>query len=103
MGGGGNLPIGPGVWGFIAAFVLALALWLLMRNMNSRMRRMAYRERERLEREALDAGSPDEDRLGTAAADGTSPDRPESPTGTGGDDSPGANGGADANGRPPRS
>lgn len=51
MGSGGNLPVGPGLWGFIAAFVLALALWLLMRNMNSRMRRMAYRERERLERE----------------------------------------------------
>lgn len=51
MGTGDNLPVGPGLWGFIAAFVLALALWLLMRNMNSRMRRMAYRERERLERE----------------------------------------------------
>ena len=51
MGTGDNLPVGPGLWGFIAAFVLALALWLLMRNMNSRMRRMAYRERERLEQE----------------------------------------------------
>ena len=51
MGSGGNLPVGPGLWGFIAFFVLALALWLLMRNMNGRMRRMAYRERERLERE----------------------------------------------------
>lgn len=51
MGSAGNLPVGPGLWGFIAAFVLALALWLLMRNMNSRMRRMAYRERERLEHE----------------------------------------------------
>lgn len=49
MGGSGNLPIGPGVLGFIAAFVLALSLWLLMRNMNSRMRRMAYRERDRVE------------------------------------------------------
>jgi hypothetical protein len=51
MGSGGNLPVGPGLWGFIAAFVLALALWLLMRNMNTRMRRMAYRERDRVERE----------------------------------------------------
>lgn len=47
MGGGGNLPVGPGVWGFIAFFVLAIALWLLVRNMNGRLRRMAYRERER--------------------------------------------------------
>lgn len=45
MGGSGNLPIGPGIFGFIAAFFLALALWLLMRNMNARMRRMAYRDR----------------------------------------------------------
>lgn len=51
MGGSGNLPIGPGVWGFIALFVLAIALWLLVRNMNSRLRRMAYREHERLEAE----------------------------------------------------
>ncbi|GAA6526277.1 hypothetical protein [Intrasporangium sp. DVR] len=49
MGDGGNLPIGPGVWGFLALFVLAIALWLLVRNMNSRLRRMAYREHERLE------------------------------------------------------
>jgi hypothetical protein len=58
MGSGGNLPVGPGLWGFIAFFVLALALWLLMRNMNSRMRRMAYRERERLERDAAEHGGP---------------------------------------------
>ena len=51
MGGSGNLPIGPGVWGFLALFVLAIALWLLVRNMNSRLRRMAYREHERVEAE----------------------------------------------------
>lgn len=56
MGGSGNLPIGPGVWGFLALFVLAIALWLLVRNMNSRLRRMAYREHERVEAErAADA------------------------------------------------
>ena len=49
MGGGGNLPIGPGIWGFIAFFVLAVALTLLVRNMNSRLRRMAYSDRERAE------------------------------------------------------
>ena len=47
MGDGGNLPIGPGIWGFIAFFVLAIALTLLVRNMNSRLRRMAYSDRER--------------------------------------------------------
>ncbi|HEX2704503.1 MAG TPA: hypothetical protein VHM65_02000 [Candidatus Lustribacter sp.] len=37
--------IGPGLGAFLSFFVLALALWLLMRNMNARMRRIAYRER----------------------------------------------------------
>ncbi len=36
----------PGVWGFIAFFVLAVALYLLMRNMNARMRRMSYRQKD---------------------------------------------------------
>ena len=40
--------VGPGLGAFVAFFFLALALWLLMRNMNGRMRRMAYRERDRL-------------------------------------------------------
>lgn len=46
MGSGGNLPVGPGIWGFIAFFVLAISLWLLVRNMNNRLRRMAYRDRD---------------------------------------------------------
>lgn len=36
----------PGVWGFIAFFALAVALYLLMRNMNARMRRMSYRQKD---------------------------------------------------------
>ena len=40
--------IGPGFGAFLAFFALALALWFLMRNMNGRMRRMAYREQERV-------------------------------------------------------
>lgn len=35
---------GPGFLAFIAFFLLALALWFLMRNMNARMRRMSYRQ-----------------------------------------------------------
>ncbi len=80
MGGGESLPIGPGVWGFVAAFVLAVALWLLMRNMSGRMRRMAYRERDRVEEtEGVPAGpsagmepEPEPD----AAANGPDEDRP---------------------------
>jgi flagellar biosynthesis/type III secretory pathway M-ring protein FliF/YscJ len=48
--------IGPGIGAFVAFFVLAVALWLLMRNMNSRMRRMAYKEQQRVaEMEAREA------------------------------------------------
>lgn len=51
MNGAPSTTIGPGIWGFVAFFVLALALYLLMRNMNARMRRMSYRAEER-QREA---------------------------------------------------
>ncbi|TQM64122.1 hypothetical protein [Humibacillus xanthopallidus] len=57
MNGGGNLPVGPGIWGFIAFLVLAIALWLLVRNMNSRLRRMAYTDRERAEAAAAEAAA----------------------------------------------
>ena len=40
--------VGPGIGAFVAFFVLAVALWLLMRNLNGRMRRMAYREQQRV-------------------------------------------------------
>jgi len=33
-----------GLGGFLAFFLLAIALWLLMRNMNARLRRMSFRE-----------------------------------------------------------
>lgn len=41
--------VSPGLGGFLAFFFLALALWLLMRNMNARMRRMSYAARKRQE------------------------------------------------------
>jgi hypothetical protein len=76
MADGGNLPIGPGIWGFIAFFVLAVALWFLVRNMNSRLRRMAYRDRERAEVEdnaLTDADAPaDAEGLRTRRADAAS-------------------------------
>ncbi len=58
--------IGPGLGAFIAFFVLAVVLWLLMRNLNSRMRRMAYKEQQRVaqlearaaEREAATGAKP---------------------------------------------
>ena len=58
--------VSPGLWGFVAFFVLAIALYLLMRNMNARMRRMSYRAEE-LEREV----------------EAQEPEQPEQPTDTG--------------------
>ena len=60
--------IGPGLGAFIAFFLLAVVLWLLMRNMNGRMRRMAYKEQQRVaeleareaEREAATGAKPSE-------------------------------------------
>jgi hypothetical protein len=88
MGGEGNLPVGPGIWGFIAFFVLAIALWLLVRNMNSRLRRMAYSDRERAE--AAEAAAREAQGNGGAvtkpeAGDDGGATKPEA-----GDDGPGA-------------
>lgn len=38
--------IGPGLGAFVVFFALAVALWLLMRNMSARIRRMSYRDKE---------------------------------------------------------
>jgi len=65
VNGGGNLPVGPGIWGFLAFFVLAIALWLLVRNMNSRLRRMAYTDRERAE--AAEAAAREREADGTSS------------------------------------
>jgi hypothetical protein len=46
VNGAPSAMVSPGLWGFVAFFVLALALYLLMRNMNARMRRMSYRSEE---------------------------------------------------------
>lgn len=71
MNGSDNLPVGPGILGFIAVFVLALALWLLMRNMNARMRRMAYRDRDR----SGDEARAERDAATSPAGSGAGPDR----------------------------
>ena len=41
-----SVDVTAGLEGFLAFFLLAVALYLLMRNMNGRMRRMAYREEQ---------------------------------------------------------
>ncbi len=48
-----NQSISAGLGGFLAAFLLGCALWLLMRNMNKHLRNVAYQEeRERARAEA---------------------------------------------------
>lgn len=49
MNGAPSTLVSPGLLGFAAFFFLAIALWLLMRNMNARMRRMSYAARRRQE------------------------------------------------------
>jgi len=92
MGGGANLPVGPGIWGFIAFFVLAIALWLLVRNMNTRLRRMAYTDRDRAQAAERSAEQEAQERtVGSAGA----PDLTRQAGVDGGDDGPAAGPGRD--------
>jgi hypothetical protein len=69
-----SVDVTAGLGGFLAFFLLAVALYFLMRNMNVRLRRMAYRE----EREAKAAnGSAPPDPPDSAAPKGGPPDRPD--------------------------
>jgi hypothetical protein len=58
-----SVDVTAGLGGFLAFFLLAVALYFLMRNMNTRLRRLSYRE----EQEAK------------AAGEGSPPDEPDSP------------------------
>jgi hypothetical protein len=62
-----SVDVTAGLGGFLAFFLLALALYLLMRNMNARLRRMAYRE----EQDALDGERrPGDDRPDSSPPEG---------------------------------
>ena len=54
-----SVDVTAGLGGFLAFFLLAVALYFLMRNMNARMRRMAYREEQ--EAQAAAGEGPDSD------------------------------------------
>ena len=97
MNGAPSSLVSPGLWGFVAFFVLAIALYLLMRNMNARMRRMSYRAEE-LRKEAevgtdrtAAQGSPEADgpTAGTPAGDvDTASDGTAAPSGEEPDERP---------------
>jgi hypothetical protein len=46
----------PGLLGFLVVFLLAVVVWLLMRNLTARLRRMRFREEQRLADEAAQRG-----------------------------------------------
>jgi hypothetical protein len=51
-----SVAVTAGLGGFLSFFLLAVALYFLMRNMNARMRRMAYREEQEAKAAEGDAG-----------------------------------------------
>jgi hypothetical protein len=51
----------PGALAFVVMFLLGVAIWLLLRNLTARLRRMRYREEQRLRAEQL-AAAEEEDR-----------------------------------------
>jgi len=55
-----SVDVTAGLEGFLAFFLLAVALYLLMRNMNARMRRMAYREEQAAKERADERPASDE-------------------------------------------
>ncbi|HEX8495706.1 MAG TPA: hypothetical protein VF661_00815 [Actinomycetales bacterium] len=77
----------PGLLGFLVVFALALVVYLLFRNLTSRLRRMRFREEERLAAEA--GAEPDDGSTSTPRtpgprtgprAPGQPPKRPDAPT-----------------------
>lgn len=52
---GANQAVSGGIGGFLAFFLLACALWLLMRNMNKRLRNVKYDEELEQQRHAVEA------------------------------------------------
>jgi hypothetical protein len=52
----------PGALAFVIMFVLAVAIWLLLRNLTGRLRRMRYREEQRLRAEQLAAAEAEDRR-----------------------------------------
>jgi hypothetical protein len=66
--------VSPGILGFLAFFLLAVALFLLVRNMNGHLRRMRYRAEAMEAREAREAMEADQ-----APDDGPAAPRDEDP------------------------
>ncbi len=73
--------VSPGILGFIAFFVLAVALYLLVRNMNSHLRRVRYRQEAEEAEEAAEAERADRAERADPIPPGRDADKP-APDGT---------------------
>ncbi len=51
-----SVAVTAGLGGFVSFFLLAVALYFLMRNMSGRMRRMAYREEQEAREAQIEPG-----------------------------------------------
>lgn len=71
---------GPGIPAFLAFLFLVIALWLLMRNMNARLRRMSYRQRAE-EDDAQEGGAHEDGARGKAPGEGPAEQGPQVPPG----------------------
>lgn len=69
---------GPGTGAFVAFLVLAIVLWLLMKNMNARLRRMSYadRDEDRAVAQAQETSQPSAAVSGMPSAAGAEDDSP---------------------------
>jgi hypothetical protein len=70
--------VSPGILGFLAFFLLAIALYLLVRNMNGHLRRVRYRQAalDAEEAQAKAEATPDTDPAADLAADPADEARP---------------------------
>lgn len=69
-----SVAVTAGLGGFLSFFLLAVALYFLMRNMNTRMRRMAYREEQEAKAAKGDSGSERTDSSGPENGPANGPD-----------------------------
>ncbi|MFC8504626.1 hypothetical protein ACFUC1_19915 [Pedococcus sp. NPDC057267] len=92
MNGAPSSLVSPGLWGFVAFFVLAIALYLLMRNMNARMRRMSYRAEELRKEAEAEAGRDRPAASRAPEADGPAAGTPGDGTGADGTGTPAGDG-----------
>lgn len=74
-----SVDVTAGLGGFLAFFLLAVALYFLMRNMNARLRRMAYRDEQEARAAAARASSQSADRPDSPGRDAGSGDGPDIP------------------------